>query len=65
MICSIPNPPMDKDDVLRFRDNLEKHLRGDFSLEERKYKLKKENKSKSNAKRIIENCGGKNPLLGY
>lgn len=32
MIRSIPNPPMD---VARFRRNLEKRLRGDFSAEER------------------------------
>lgn len=31
MIRSIPNPPMDRDDVARFRCNLEKHLRGDFN----------------------------------
>ena len=27
---------MDKEDVSRFRENLEKHLRGDFTLAERK-----------------------------
>lgn len=33
MIRSIPNPPMDREDVARFRRDLEKHLRGDFSVE--------------------------------
>lgn len=28
MIRSIPNPPMNREDVARFRRNLEKHLRG-------------------------------------
>ena len=61
MIRSIPNPPMDRDDVARFRCNLEKHLRGDFNAEERHRKVRTE----ANANRIIANCGGKNPLLGY
>ena len=30
MIRSIPNPPMDREDVARFRHNLEQHLRGDL-----------------------------------
>ena len=61
MIRSIPNPPMDRDDVARFRCNLEKHLRGDFNAEERHRQVRTE----ANANRIIANCGGKNPLLGY
>lgn len=65
MICSIPNPPMDHEDILRFRKNLEKHLREDFSIDEIRKNEERERRSKSNAKRIIENCGGKNPILGY
>ena len=65
MICSIPNPPMDSDDISRFRENLEKHLREDFTMEERKLQEEKKERSRTNAKRIIENCGGKNPILGY
>lgn len=65
MIRSIPNPPMDREDVARFRRNLEKHLRDDFSADER-YRLN-EHKARAEAitKRIIANCGGKNPILGY
>lgn len=52
-------------DVARFRNNLEKHLRGDFSAEE-KHKIEAKNaRTKANVKRIIDNCGGRNPLLGY
>ncbi|MBD5232210.1 MAG: hypothetical protein K2M14_07690 [Muribaculaceae bacterium] len=65
MIRSIPNPPMNRDDVARFRGNLEKHLRGNFSEEERHRIEARQARTDANAKRIIENCGGKNPLLGY
>ncbi len=65
MIRSIPNPPMDKDDVVRFHRNLEKYLRSDFSDDERQYIEEHHARTKANAKRIIRNCGGKNPILGY
>ena len=65
MIRSIPNPPMDKNDVARFRLTLEKHLKGDFSAEEKHQMAEARKRAESNAKRIIDNCGGKNPLLGY
>lgn len=65
MICSIPNPPMDKEDISRFRENLEKHLRDDFNLTEKKLHEERKERSKINAKRILENCGGKNPITGY
>lgn len=65
MIRSIPNPPMDRDDVARFRHNLEKHLRGDFCAEERHRLEARQARTKANAGRIIANCGGKNPLLEY
>ena len=56
---------MDREDVARFRSNLEKHLRKDFNAAERHRIEKRQARTKANAKRIIENCGGKNPLLGY
>lgn len=56
---------MDRDDVARFRRNLEKHLRGDFNAEERHLIEARQARTKANARRIIANCGGKNPLLGY
>ncbi len=65
MIRSIPNPPMDRDDVVRFRCNLEKHLRGDFNAEERGRIDERMSRTKSITNRIIANCGGKNPILGY
>lgn len=65
MIRSIPNPPMDRSDVARFRENLEKHLRGQFDAEEKHRMEERRARSEANAKRIIANSGGQNPLLGY
>ena len=65
MIRSIPNPPMDRDDVTRFRKNLEKHLRDDYSVAERNHLATQKARAQENVKRIINNCSGKNPLLGY
>lgn len=56
---------MDRADIARFRNNLEKHLRDDFSAEEKHRIEVRQARTKANAKRIITNCGGKNPLLGY
>ena len=65
MIRSIPNPPMDREDVARFRRNLEKHLRGDFTAEERHQIEIRKARAEAITKQIIANCGGKNPILGY
>ena len=65
MIRSIPNPPMDKEDIARFRSQLEKHLRGNLSPEEQQQAEHRRERAKENVKRILANCGGKNPILGY
>lgn len=64
MIRSIPNPPMDKEDISRFRNNLEKHLRGNYSEDERRIIKATKARAEANLRRIIYNCGGKNPLIG-
>lgn len=56
---------MGRDDVARFRGNLDKHLRGDFNAEERHQMELNNARTQANANRIIANCGGKNPILGY
>ena len=56
---------MGQEDVDRFRRNLEKHLRKDYTEEERHHIEERRAQEKAIAKRIIENCGGKNPILGY
>lgn len=56
---------MDREDVVRFRRNLEKHLRGDFSAEERRQIEERNAFTEDITKRITANCGGKNPILGY
>lgn len=65
MIRSIPNPPMDRDDVARFRSNLEKHLRKDFNADERRRNEERKARTMAITNRITINCGGKNPILGY
>ena len=65
MILSIPNHPMDLDDVALFRCNLEKHLKGDYNAQERHRNAERKARTEANANLIIANCGGKNPLLGY
>lgn len=65
MIRSIPNPLMDREDVARFRHNMEQHLRGDFSAEERHRIEERKARTEAITKRITANCGGKNPILGY
>ena len=65
MIRSIPNPPMDRDDVARFRSNIQKHLQGESNAEERHRNELRRARAEANARKIIANCGGKNPILGY
>ena len=65
MIRSIPNHPMDRDDIARFRANMEKHLCGKLNEEERRQADARRVKAEANARKIIQNCGGKNPILGY
>jgi len=56
---------MDREDVVRFRQNLAKHLRGDFTEKERREMEERKAREEMITRRIIANCGGKNPLLGY
>lgn len=65
MIRSIPNPPMSPVDVARFRRNLEKHLRGNFTEEELRRLEEQKARTEAITQRIVANCGGKNPILGY
>ena len=64
MIRSIPNPPMDRDDVARFRHHLEKHLRKDYDVDELHLMEERSSRTKAITNRIIANCGGTNPILG-
>lgn len=56
---------MDQEDVARFRLNLEKHLLGEFSAEERHRIEEHKARTEAITNRITANCGGKNPILGY
>ena len=56
---------MDREDVARFRRNLENDLRDDFSADERFRLNERKARAEAITKRITANCGGKNPILGY
>lgn len=56
---------MDREDIARFRNNLKKHLRGELNAEEKRNIKKMNDRAEANYKRIITNCGGKNPILGF
>ena len=65
MIRSVQDPPMGPEDIARFRRNLAKHLRDDYTPEERREREERKAFGKAVLNQIIANCGGKNPLLGY
>ncbi|MDE6498230.1 MAG: hypothetical protein K2L21_06180 [Muribaculaceae bacterium] len=56
-----PNTPMSEDDVKRFYDNLERQMRGEHTRQERELY----DKAKESYETILQNNGGKNPILGY
>lgn len=60
MIPSIPNPSMTKEDVMRFRSEMNRRINGDFTTQERE--------QYESARRTYENYmrsnGGKNPIFG-
>ena len=63
MIPSIPNPPMSSADIRRFRERMARHLRGEFSAEERELASENARKNKAIYDAITANNGGKNPIL--
>lgn len=65
MIRSIPNPPMDRDDVERFFENWKKHLRVDYGTEERHHANERKIRTKEIKKRITTNWDSKNLIIGY
>ncbi len=64
MIRSIPNPPMEREDIERFHKNIETHLRGPRNAVEKKAFETQRAEMLANANKIIANSGGRNPLLG-
>ena len=54
---------MGADDVQRFRTNLRKHLRREFTDEERSAMERHAARAKAVAQQIIANHGGINPIL--
>jgi len=61
MLPTNPNPPMSRNDVRRFRANVSRQIRGEFTPRERElYHFAKET-----YETILKNNGGKNPILGF
>lgn len=65
MIHTVPNPKMTTHEVEQFRDNLRKCVSGKLTLKEKKAIEARTQRISRVAKRIIDNNGGKNPILGY
>ncbi len=61
MISSNQNPPMTREEVRRFRNEMTRRMRGDFTPRERENIIK----AKNNYNEIIRRNGGKNPILGF
>lgn len=61
MVPSNPNPPMTREEIKRFRHELARRMRGEFTPSERE----RFNKANNTYNAIINNNGGKNPILGY
>lgn len=64
MIPSVPNPPMTKDEIIHFRNELERRVRGEFTQSEIN-DIRHENEKRERIyNQIMANCGGKNPIFG-
>ena len=60
MIPSNPNPPMKREEVKRFRNEMSRKMKGEFTPRERElYEHRKQT-----YKAVIANHGGKNPIFG-
>lgn len=61
MIPSNPNPPMSHEDVDRFRENLLRRLRGDYTRREKElYERRKKTYNE-----YMKANGGKNPIFDF
>lgn len=65
MIHTNPNPKMTLTEVKNFRHNIHKCVSMNFTPEEKKAIQKRKEKINSTAQRVLNNNGGKNPILGY
>lgn len=65
MIQMNPNPKMTSAEIQDFRRNIEKCMSKKFTSEERKTIENRIKRINQTAERILNNNGGKNPILGY
>lgn len=65
MIPSVPNPPMSRDEIVEFRQRMNRRINGELTPEE----LAKAEKDKIINCEIYDQitalCNGKNPILGF
>ncbi len=61
MIPSNTNPQMTIEDIRRFRKEIARRMRGDLTEEERT----RWRQAQETYNTIIQNNGGKNPILGF
>lgn len=60
MIASNPNPPMTGAEILHFRSEMSRRLRGELSPNERQRK----ERALKTYNSILKRNGGRNPILG-
>ncbi len=65
MIHTVPNPKMTTQEVKSFRENFAKCVSKDFTPDKMSEIKKRVVRIKSNYNKIIQNSGGKNPILGH
>lgn len=65
MIHTNPSPKMTLTEVENFRHNVHKYVSMNFTPEEKKAIQKRKERISSTAQRVLNNNGGKNPILGY
>lgn len=65
MIHTNPNPKMTTAEVNAFRRNIQRHVSMEFTPEEKKTIQQRKDRMNQIAQRVINNNGGKNPILGY
>lgn len=65
MIHSVTNPKMNNNEIKEFRCNFVRHVSKELTREETITVSNRLVRAKKNYKKIINNNGGKNPILRY
>lgn len=65
MIQTNPNPKMTPAEIQNFRKTIEKCVLKKFTYQEKKTIQNRIKRINQTAERVLNNNGGKNPILGY